>query len=387
MGRKGKIMRNRTAAYKAIVGFFDQQVLASYRNEADKYTLKADHFEGRLEKTDGNQSSDRLDIRFGYRTRTNGDLTLAVYLPDLLAASPTHQARWSGFYLEEADLTNAPDPRFEMWTARYLEGSWEVDNGPLYHIEDTIEVINALCNEVVGKPLFKFSANPILNFPAAQNTHAYQDAHKELYGYVIDGLNKDTITLIGARGGQTLNLNSDKTVAALIKVIPVLQDSTLQHALNTVSNQRRLAGHGVRPAAQSFQAFEQFTTDLEGLVQGLRELLAALETVLGMNGEVARKRQDAKASLPRIDQPPEPHYSITQLPTIKGKTVERVEFGFRQPIEGVHQSEAIILHFTDGSSLGIDTGSNAANIASEYEGLRAEDFHVDFMLRWVPPPQ
>ncbi len=106
-----------------------------------------------------------------------------------------------------------------------------------------------------------------------------------------------------------------------------------------------------------------------------------------MNGDVARRRQSAKRLMPRIDRPPKPNYSIAQIPTIKGKTVERVEFGFRQPIEGVHQSEAIILHFTDGSSLGIDTGSNAANIAWKHEGLQAEDFHVDFMLQWVPPPQ
>ncbi len=106
-----------------------------------------------------------------------------------------------------------------------------------------------------------------------------------------------------------------------------------------------------------------------------------------MNGAIARKRQEAKAYLPRIDQPPMAHFSIAQLPTIQGKTVARVEFGFRQPIEGVHQSEAIILHFTDGSSLGIDTGSNAGNLASEHDGLQAEDFHVDFMLQWVPPPK
>ena len=312
---------------------------------------------------------------------------MAVFLPDLKAASPNHQNRWIGFLLQDSDLADVPDPRFEMWTARYLEGSWEVDNGPLYYIKNTIEVINALCNEVVGKPLFKYSDNPMLHFPAAQNTHAYQDAHRELYGYVIDGLDKDTISLIGAHTGARLNLNSDNTLKAMKRVLPALVDSGFEHALDTISSQRRSAGHGVRPVAQPFQAFEQFTTDLQQLVQGLKELLATLETVLGMNGEVARKRQKAKARLPHIDRPPEPHYSITQLPAIKGKTVERVEFGFREPIEGVHQSEAIILHFTDGSSLGIDTGSNATNIAEDYEGLRAEDFHVDFMLHWVPAPQ
>ena len=72
-------MTDQTTVHKALLGFFDQQALASYRNEADKYTLKTDHFEGRLELADTNQSSDRLNIRFGYRTRTNGDLALAVF--------------------------------------------------------------------------------------------------------------------------------------------------------------------------------------------------------------------------------------------------------------------------------------------------------------------
>jgi hypothetical protein len=380
-------MTNKTAVQKALLGFFDQQALASYRNEADKYKLKTDHFEGRLEKSDTNTSNDRLNIRFGYRTRTNSDLALAVFLPDLQAASPNHQNRWIGFLLEDSDLADAPDPRFEMWTARYLDGSWNVDNGPLYSIKNTIEVINALCNEVVGKPLFKYPDNPTLHFPAAQNTHAYQDAHRELYGYVIDGLDKDTISLIGAHTGVPLNLKNDNTLKAIKRVLPVLVNSDFERALDTISGQRRLAGHGVRPTAQPFQAFEQFTSDLEAVVQGLKELLTVLETALGMNGETSRKRQEAKAYLPRIDRPPEPHYSITQLPAIKGKTVERVEFGIREPIEGVHQSEAMILHFTDGSSLGIDTGSNATNVAENYAGLRAEDFHVDFMLRWIPAPK
>lgn len=380
-------MNDKDTFYKTIVGFFDQQALASYRNESDKYTLKTDHFEGRLEKSDTNQSSDRLDIRFGYRTRINGDPALAVFLPDLDEVSANHQARWLGFLLQDSDLADKPDPRFEMWKDRYLEGSWEVENGPLYHVEDTIQTINALCNEVVGKPLFEFSTNPILHFPAAQNTHAYQNAHKELYGYVIDGLDKATISLIGVHTSAHLNLSNENTLKAIKKVLPALVNSEFERALDTISRERRLAGHKVRPAAQSFQAFEQFTVDLEALVQGLKELLTVLEAALGMDSKIARKRQGAKAYLPRIDRPPMAHYSIAQLPAIQGKTVARVEFGFREPIEGVHQSEAIILHFTDGSSLGIDTGSNASNLASERDGLQAEDFHVDFMLKWVPPPR
>jgi hypothetical protein len=42
-----------------------------------------------------------------------------------------------------------------------------------------------------------------------------------------------------------------------------------------------------------------------------------------------------------------------------------VEFGFREDIEGVHQSEALVVHFSDGSIMGIETGSNARDIDEE----------------------
>ena len=53
-------------------------------------------------------------------------------------------------------------------------------------------------------------------------------------------------------------------------------------------------------------------------------------------------------------------------------------------IERVHKSEVIIIHFTDGSIMGLETGSNAGNVASDNKGLRPEDFHVNFRPQWVP---
>ena len=360
------------------------------RSEPDRYILETDHFEGHLRTVDEDRvdgAADHIDIRFGYRTCASGDLALAVYLLDLYERSPAHVQRWVAYQLANPEWTAEPDNRFEMWKARYLEGSWSIENGLRFHLEDTVATINALCLEVVGQALFKFTNNPALNFPAAQNTHAYQDAHRELYGYVIDGLDKQTIERIATHQGLTINVSSDKSLKALEKALPTLPlGSVLWPAFEKVSTERRNAGHGVRPPAQRFLAFEAFTNDLEAVVTGLREVLTVLENILGMSGERACKRQEAKARLPRIDRPPMGHYSIAQLPTIVGKTVERVEFGFRQHIDGVHESEAVILHFTDGSVLGIDTGSNATNVADEHEDLQPADFHVDFMLQWVPPP-
>jgi hypothetical protein len=382
---------DKEAFYQQIVGYFDQQVLASYRSEPNKYILKTDHFEGRLQSVVDDAgvavAAGRIDIRFGYHTRANGDLALAVFLPDLVDKSSMHSPRWAAYRLANQELTVEPDRRFELWKARHLEGSWSVENGPRYHLEETVAIINALCLEVVGQALFKFTNNPTLNFPSAQNTHAYQDTHRELYGYIIDGLDKGTIKRIADHQSLTINVSSDKTLKALEKALPTLSpDSILWRALDKVSAERRNAGHSVRPPAQRFSAFEEFTNDLEAVVAGLRKLLTILENVLGMRGERAQRRQQAKAYLPRIDRPPEAHYSIAQLPQIVGKTVERVEYGFCEHIEGAHQSEGMILYFTDGSILGIDTGSNACNVADEHEGLQPDEFHTDFMLKWVPPP-
>ena len=52
-------------------------------------------------------------------------------------------------------------------------------------------------------------------------------------------------------------------------------------------------------------------------------------------------------------------------------------------IDDVHQSELIVIHFTDGSILSLDTGSNAGNLRCEKHP--PQDFHVDFRVHWVPP--
>ena len=50
----------------------------------------------------------------------------------------------------------------------------------------------------------------------------------------------------------------------------------------------------------------------------------------------------------------------------------------------VHGSEALIIYFTDGSIMGLATGSNPANLTNDENGPRPEDFHVSFRVNWVP---
>lgn len=376
-------------SYEQFVEFFDQGVMAAYVQQADRFVVQTDHFEGHLSSRydeDSPRPSDPVDIRFGYRTLESGDLAIAAFRPDLYQKSPTHVQRWTAFRLREPRWVS-PDERYRSWLRRYLEGDWYVKSGPRARLEGVLRTINALTTEIVGTSLFSSESTESLTFPLAQNTHRYQDAHQPLYGLLIDGLKKDCITRIGAKAGVTLKLDSDRTVTALKKLPSMPPDtSPLWAAFDLTSKQRGLAGHKVRPPAARFLAFEQFSQDLERWVAGLHELLSSLEMLLEMRGDMAEKRQSAKQGLPEIVAPPQAHYSICQLPRIVGKTVAKVEYGFQKRHPRVHQSEAMILHFTDGSTLGIHTGSNAGNLADDHEGLAPDEFHVDFMLQWVPSP-
>lgn len=233
--------------------------------------------------------------------------------------------------------------------------------------------------------MYKHEIEQTLGFPSAENTHRYQDAHKALYGYLIDGLDKRCIVALGSKLGRTLQVNSKKTVEAITELFPGLQTSpSFTVATKLVSEQRRLASHGVRPKPESFSAFSKFTEDLHLCLKAIKELLTMIENEFGVNGEEARKRHEAKEWLPKINHLRTPHSTILEARRMEGKTVERVEVGYREDREGVHGSEVVIIHFTDGSIMGLETGSNAGNVASNHDGVRPEDFHVNFRPQWVP---
>lgn len=374
-----------------ILGFFDPAVLAPYREQADKYIITTDHFEGRVtvasahfaQLDDATRDREYIDVKFGYRTLKSGDLAIAAYLPDLVDHSPHHVERWRPFIVQSADwLDAAEDVRFSLWCRRYLEGDWDVENGPAFRLMSEIELINGLSREAVGQRLFSVSV-PNIPYPAAQNTHRYEDAHRELYGVLIDALNKRAIEALGTRLGRPINAQNSRTRDALAKIIPATNDTVFLDPLENVSKQRRLASHNVRPAAEPMLAFEEFTADLQSCHAALHHLRTALEAELNMDAEHAMTRQDALERLPRIVRTSESNYSINHAARMVGRTIEKVEFGFRHEIKDVHQSELLLIYFTDGSVMAIETGSNAANLRDKPS--QPEEFHVDFRLHWVPP--
>ena len=95
------------------------------------------------------------------------------------------------------------------------------------------------------------------------------------------------------------------------------------------------------------------------------------------------------ATLPKIATDTNPdilrHLEV-QAPKMKGKTVKTVKFGIREHHKKLHQSDVLLLEFTDGSILSIQTGSNTQDIvyrlAQRGIKMKPDEFHTDLVLLW-----
>ena len=85
--------------------------------------------------------------------------------------------------------------------------------------------------------------------------------------------------------------------------------------------------------------------------------------------------------LPTIVRDTEEHYSINESRRMVGKTVQRVDFGTLKTTSARHQSEVLLIEFTDGEILEIDTGSNVADPQFESK-IKPDDIRIDLSLTW-----
>ena len=105
-----------------VVSFFNGEILALYASQPDKYTVETDYFSGEINTTalhckavaEGTGKND-IGVKFGFRTKKDGDLALAVWMPDLKRCSADELMKWTGFSLENGAFVVDPDARFEMW--------------------------------------------------------------------------------------------------------------------------------------------------------------------------------------------------------------------------------------------------------------------------------
>ncbi len=379
---------------KPMLAYFQPSVLAQYRTEGHKYSVELTDFEGEVglnpeysgSLDDAQRSLEGINLKFGFRKLKSGDYCLAVFKYQFGQYSRGHIDRWLPHLIDSDQLAPLPDLRFERWAARYLYGSWEVENNVIQQIELLISEVNAITLEFNDTQLFQFSGNPHLHMPLAENDHAYQDSQKELYSLTIDGLNSETIDAIATSSGVTLNGSATKTRQRLERCLPNISTSSLWKSLSNMSSQRRKATHKVRPRAKKFDAFEAFDKNLQELKEGLVELKVELQNLLGINAEKAVDRREALRHIQTIDRPMVNSFGVAHMNRIIGRTVARVESGLRENFEEAHSSDVILIHFTDGSVLGLDTGTNACNVSSSHGDFPPSEFDVYFIAKYVPPP-
>src|SRR5690606_32675505 len=135
---------------------------------------------GVLNNYNDKKTKSHYEVMFAFRRLSNRQICVAAFGPDLQRLSDKEKHIWFGEQIENPKFAKR-DPNFKRWVERYLEASWNVEDGPIPHIKRQVELTQALTRQKVQKPLFLFDWNPLIRYPIAENTEAYKDAHLELY--------------------------------------------------------------------------------------------------------------------------------------------------------------------------------------------------------------
>lgn len=373
------------------LAYFDRAVLSPYRIAPDRFELYEDDMGGHVKVRSAHYDSLPRElrwyqIRFGFRMLRDGSICVAGFVPDLAELPDSEKLKWHSHELQQPTFAD-PDQAFERWTARYLGGSWGVEDGPKPRIEREINLINALTRQTLGVPLWGFSANPLLTYPAADNTDAYNRAHGELYRVLVDAMSAECLGRLAAKRGVTL-ADSRKRMENLKLILPGNLVEATWKPLKTCYDERNKRHENPEAAPSPFPAFDTFHRDLEAIRSGLVALKEWFEQLLDVDAEACLRRLEAMEGLfPKFLGPPRPEFKSGELRKAVGKTIQSVEFGEVEDYPGARNSEAIVLHFADGSSMTIRIGSNAENVASAHEGLEPQEFHKDLMVFWAPAIQ
>ncbi len=370
------------------LAYFDRAVLSPYRLAPDQFELYEDEMGGHVKVR--SEHYDRLPqearwyrIRFGLRKLADNTACVAGFIPDLAELPDREKLKWHSYVLPQPTFAEQ-DEAFQRWVGRYLHGSWDVEDGPKPQIEHQLKLINALTNAVVESPLFQFVANPMLTYPAAENTDAYNKAHGELYRILVDAVSADCLGKLAAKRSVILS-DPRKRTENLKQLLPDDLVDVVWKPIKKCYDERNKRHANPAKAPTPFPAFDIFHKDLEAIRLGLVALKEWLERLLDVNAETCLRRSEAMEGLfPKLLGPPRPEHKLAELKKCQGKMVQEVEFGEVEDYAGARNSEGMIFHFADGSSMAIRIGSNAENVAMDHEGLKPQEFHKDLMVFWAP---
>ncbi len=291
-----------------------------------------------------------IDIRFSFRERKSGELALVVYSPDLKKTSESERRKFHGFEVDEAEFEGIVDPQFEAWVGPQLEGRWSSKTSPTKRLEEKVKAINSITRILVKKRLFNFSEDDLrrLVYPFVNTSHAYEDAHRELYRYFIDGINKACIKDLNEARSCDIKVDELRPHKALAKSFPITK-CRLVPTLNKISTERAKSVHNQRGSAKHFPAYCKFFSDLEELANGLEDLLMALEADFSLG----RKRALALVSFPIHECKPAPWFSEALI----GKKVTGVEIRVLGGSDNLLR-DVLVLSLNDGSTVGISVNGD-----------------------------
>ena len=94
--------------------YYRSAVLAMFQSQSEKYAIRIDEFEGKVQLTDryyreAEERNERpwISVAFGFRACKNGEWAVAAYRPDIEEASAEEQQPWVGFRIDDDSfLTN-----------------------------------------------------------------------------------------------------------------------------------------------------------------------------------------------------------------------------------------------------------------------------------------
>lgn len=367
--------------------YFDRAVLNFYRINSQAYHLKEDDMGGQIKisqnwEEDMNSNFPFIDLKFAFRKLDDNITCVGVFTPSFKnkISEKDHQ-KWLAFQLPDP-VFHTDNSAFNRWLKRYVEGSWEVDDGPRIKISRELELINSLTQYKFQAKLFKHTDNRLINYPIAENNEEYTKAILELYRLLIDGMFKECIIRIAE--DKVVELKDENKRLNSLKQILSDEHHPIIHKPLSELNRKRMPIHGLpSEGIKTYPAFEMFNKDLISVYSSIRNLRIWLEETYDIEAKSALSYFNSLSIFPKFQKPTRPEMKIPLAQQMVGKTIEKVEYGERDFYKDAHEAEGLNIYFTDGTAISIQIGSNSANIASDYEDLSASDFHTDIMLFWA----
>lgn len=375
--------------------YFDRRVLARYQAEPDKYAISDDGVEGSLTlgrsyvrelEGRGQGGTEIGELRYGFRRLADGRMCIAVMTHDWARLPEQHKHHWVSELLPNPVFADC-DPVFAQLEGRWLKGSWEEPVGTIPRLYDLISLINGCFPREL--PLFRRTKNPLFGYPLTDNRKAYREAIVELNKLLWENLDAKAVKWLGEKVGKPVKTvhgsgSRPGVVKQLDSVVPDEVHAAFIEPTNRI-NKVRTDVHRIGAPEREHESFwHVFDQDLREVNDGLNALLQWTEQALSVDARRITGWRDNMASLPEIVGPPSPDWKDSSVRNCVGRTVERVEFGRENPHPEMHEREAVVLHFTDGSALGISIGSNAQHLASQCE-LTPPEFRTDIRPWWVGP--